>query len=117
MPRQADGYFYHQELYDGPDTPFKPGVVEMDTMTCAHCMSVVLLNAERKRARGWCWKGDHYLCDPCYGLYKKVGECFTTARTVDLALAHPTENIAIGRGLGGMPTARELELIEKTRIH
>lgn len=117
MARQADGYFEHLEQYEGPDTPFKPGTFKADTMTCAHCMTVVLLQPLRQRERGWCWKGDHYLCDNCWTLYGRIGECFTEARTIDLIMANPESGVSLGRPATGMPTPQELRLIEDTKVY
>lgn len=38
-------------------------VAEMPTLTCVHCNAVVILNPERTRARGHCFKCDAYVCD------------------------------------------------------
>ena len=50
----------------GPQAaPFVPQsqVMEMATVTCAHCNRVVVLNPERTRPRGFCVKCNHYICD------------------------------------------------------
>jgi hypothetical protein len=39
------------------------GMVEMATSTCSHCQRVVILNPDRTRARGFCRKCNHYVCD------------------------------------------------------
>lgn len=36
---------------------------ESATITCSHCQTVVVLNPMRTRARGYCAKCDHYICD------------------------------------------------------
>ena len=36
---------------------------ESPTMTCAHCGTVVVMNPQRTRARGYCAKCDDYVCD------------------------------------------------------
>lgn len=38
---------------------------EAPTIACAHCAVVVIINPNRVRARGYCPKCDHYVCDPC----------------------------------------------------
>src|SRR3977135_1188430 len=48
-----------------------PGVGEGKIMhtagfTCSHCGWAVVLNPNRKRARGYCQKCDHYVCDGCH---------------------------------------------------
>lgn len=40
--------------------------LELSTMTCAHCKSVVAKNARRIRPQERCIKCDHYVCDFCY---------------------------------------------------
>jgi hypothetical protein len=39
------------------------GVFESPTMRCSHCGTMVVLNPQRTRARGYCAKCDHYICD------------------------------------------------------
>jgi hypothetical protein len=36
---------------------------ESATITCSHCNVVVVLNPDRTRARGYCSRCDHYVCD------------------------------------------------------
>lgn len=36
---------------------------ESATMTCSHCNGVVILNPNRTRERGFCFKCNHYICD------------------------------------------------------
>ena len=36
---------------------------ESATIVCAHCGVTVVLNPQRTRARGYCAKCDHYVCD------------------------------------------------------
>jgi hypothetical protein len=38
---------------------------EAPTLTCSHCKTVVIVNPERTRERGYCRKCDHYVCDAC----------------------------------------------------
>ena len=44
------------------------GFFESATMTCTHCRGVVILNPQRTRARAYCQKCDHYVCDGCHAL-------------------------------------------------
>lgn len=39
------------------------GVFESATVTCKHCQTVVVLNPQRERERGYCRKCDGYVCD------------------------------------------------------
>lgn len=36
---------------------------ESATVTCAHCNTIVILNPNRTRERGYCQKCDQYVCD------------------------------------------------------
>lgn len=54
--------FIHKSGIDAPivgaDTKW-----ESATVTCCHCNTVVILNPDRKRPRGYCAKCDAYCCD------------------------------------------------------
>jgi hypothetical protein len=39
------------------------GLLESATNTCSHCQTIVVLNPDRSRPRGYCRKCDHYVCD------------------------------------------------------
>lgn len=39
------------------------GTLEAATITCVHCHVTFIRNPQRKRARSWCYKCDHYICD------------------------------------------------------
>jgi hypothetical protein len=39
------------------------GIDEMPCFTCPHCSYLVIMNAQRTRARGYCAKCDHWVCD------------------------------------------------------
>lgn len=52
---------------------------ESATVTCLHCNTVVILNPERTRPRGYCAKCDGYVCDsPGCGM-----ECRPFAKLLD----------------------------------
>lgn len=38
---------------------------ESSTFTCSHCETVVVMNPDRSRSRGYCPKCDHLVCDGC----------------------------------------------------
>ena len=46
-------------------------VVEMATLTCAHCTGVSFKNPWRQRERGYCSKCDAYICDSCLGVSRE----------------------------------------------
>ncbi len=39
---------------------------EADTLTCAHCKTVLMKNTLRVRERANCTKCNHYICDGCH---------------------------------------------------
>ena len=39
------------------------GALEAATITCSHCQVTFIRNPQRTRARSWCAKCDHYICD------------------------------------------------------
>lgn len=38
-------------------------LLEVDTKTCAHCQTVIMMNPFRTKERNWCSKCDKYICD------------------------------------------------------
>lgn len=69
--------------------PPAPGgsVIERDTVTCAHCHCVVVLNPERVRQRATCLKCASYICDGCEGIRVALGgACLPFERVLDRAL-------------------------------
>lgn len=73
---------------------------EYNTLTCGHCGKIVVLNPERKRARGYCRIGNHYVCD---GACSIPGTCPNMEKCVELAQLHP--------GLPTLPRGKEGELL------
>lgn len=73
------------DLAPGFDAPVVPGgkLFESATMMCAHCNGMVILNPDRTRERGNCWKCDRYICDLCAA----TGECRPYMQYVDEMLA------------------------------
>jgi hypothetical protein len=60
------------------------GLFEAATITCSHCHRVVILNPDRTRARAWCAKCDHYLCDTCGVVYAQTaGDCQPLDKIMD----------------------------------
>ncbi len=53
---------------------------ESATVTCSHCHYVVVLNPDRSRARHYCSKCDHYVCDKL----TCVVDCQPMNRTLDI---------------------------------
>jgi hypothetical protein len=52
------------------------GIFESPTFTCSHCEAVVIMNPNRSRARGYCRKCDHYVCDACEAERVRTGICY-----------------------------------------
>lgn len=54
---------------------------ESATKTCCHCQTIVVLNPDRTRPRGYCRKCDNYVCDnPQCNL-----ECVPAKKVLDVA--------------------------------
>lgn len=52
VPEHRRGEFQvTQQLFESP------------TLRCSHCGTMVILNPQRTRARGYCSPCDHYICD------------------------------------------------------
>jgi hypothetical protein len=61
---------------------------ESATITCRHCQRVVVLNPDRTRARGYCPKCDHYICDGCEAVrVASGGACKTFEQVIEEAQA------------------------------
>src|SRR5580704_4584568 len=57
---------------------------ETPTITCSHCGDIVVINPDRTRARGYCPKCDHYVCDRCEGIrVSSGGACRTLKQVID----------------------------------
>ena len=72
--------------------------VEMPTLTCCHCNTVVVLNSARVRPRNYCRKCNAYLCD------SKIcnEECNPFLLSLELAVKYPLlEEPFLLRGYNG----------------
>lgn len=56
---------------------------ESALITCGHCRSVVILNPNRSRERGYCPKCDRYMCDECEFLRAQTFACRDYERYLD----------------------------------
>jgi hypothetical protein len=86
--KSLEGYFLldHRNSPGVPDSILVPqglvkgagqGTFESSTFTCSHCESVVVLNPDRSRPRGYCPKCDHYVCDECEAKrFASGGACY-----------------------------------------
>lgn len=70
-----------------PDAQAVPAgtVLERDVLTCSHCQRAVVLEPGRVRARGYCPKCHHYICDTCETIRAKTGACVPMQQTLDRA--------------------------------
>lgn len=59
------------------------GLFEAATSTCSHCQQQVVRNPARERARAYCPKCDHYICDGCETVRVQTGECKTFNEIAD----------------------------------
>jgi hypothetical protein len=56
--------------------------LERDAKQCNHCQRLVILNPNRVQDRERCPKCDKYLCDWCYGMFVKTGDCTPFAEVI-----------------------------------
>lgn len=62
----------------------KDKVFEAATYTCADCQAIVVIEPKRTRARGYCPKCNHQLCDRCENVrVLSGGECKNFQNMVD----------------------------------
>lgn len=71
------------------------GFFEADFVSCSHCQTVVIINPERVRPRGWCSYCDRYLCDVCEGVRQQDGLCRSAAAQIDKIVEEAHKNLNI----------------------
>ena len=71
---------------------------ETDIQMCTHCQRGVLLRPDRVRARGYCPKCDHYICDLCAGVFAVDRVCMPVVKQFDIL-----QNYIEREGLGADP--------------
>lgn len=72
--------------------------VEVKTYTCSHCQRGIIVNPRRQRARPYCPKCDHYVCDRCEVIrVASGGVCRTFEQVIEEIIAK-----AIGGGNGAI---------------
>ena len=87
-------------------------LVEMPTLTCAHCGVVVVLNPQRTRPRGLCFKCNAYVCDNA----GCNAECNPIQEGIELALSLPGQGPFIARDGEGQ-ILFDAKLRDQRRIH
>ena len=75
--RSLEGYLMKDHRAGGGS------MFESATLTCSHCQRQVILNPDRSRARGYCPKCDHYVCDACEAVRAQTGTCYTFKQRMD----------------------------------
>ena len=56
---------------------------EAATNSCSHCQRIVVMNLDRTRARGYCPKCDHFVCDWCEAERVRTGICKPFKKVID----------------------------------
>lgn len=84
--RNSPGIDPHPDLVARFGTPAVPAgtLYESATITCSHCHTVVVLNPQRTRSRGYCGKCDHFVCDGCETIRVKTNECLPLTKVFDV---------------------------------
>lgn len=82
--RSLEGYLLiDHRAGDGMPGLRAGSVFESATITCSHCQTQVVLNPDRSRARAYCPKCDHYICDGCEAIRVQTGVCRTWKQIMD----------------------------------
>ena len=82
--RSIEGYYLNDNRTASMAAGMPAGVYESATITCSHCQRVVILRPDRSRARGYCPKCDHYVCDACEAVrVANAGACVTMNQIID----------------------------------
>lgn len=81
--RESPGISQELEAAAGLPPGAGRGVFESATYTCNHCNFVVVINPLRTRARGYCVKCDHYVCDACEAARVITGVCRTMQQIIE----------------------------------
>lgn len=85
----SDGF--DPEIF-GPGRTFESGMWQ-----CSHCQRGIVKNPLRQRARAYCAKCDHYICDNCEtNRHLTGGECRPFRQIADEAQEAAVRNILLG---------------------
>jgi hypothetical protein len=97
--RDREGYFMLDHRHAGAPQPGEwqvraglppesgKGLWESATMKCAHCGTIVIMNPDRSRSRGYCRRCDSYVCDSpgcnshCYPVKQRMEDALAAAST------------------------------------
>ncbi len=63
------------------------GLYESATYTCSHCNSVIVMNPQRTRERGFCRGCSQVICDACSLVRSQTFACKTMSQVIDETLA------------------------------
>lgn len=83
--RSHEGYLLiDHSASPGTDQVKEGKKFEAPILTCSHCQRGVIVRPDRTRARPYCPKCDHYICDLCEAVRVKAGgACNSIARLID----------------------------------
>jgi hypothetical protein len=81
--RQSPGISEEEAALTGAMPVGRGMLFQADTRRCGHCPRQIVLNPLRTRERGWCSKGDHYICDECNAVYAATGVCRPWQKVID----------------------------------
>lgn len=93
---------------------FDPGLMgegkflESATITCAHCLGVVVKNAMRIRERAYCSKCDKYICDGCDSQRQSAEYKHICGEAISDAIQEA--------GATGVSTNKTIDLLTRTKI-
>lgn len=94
--RDSPGVTAELVRQSGKDAPIVGNVLyECATFTCSHCQGVVFMNPSRTRARGYCRKCDHHICDRCTTVLAQTRECVPFKKILDDAQEAAERSIII----------------------
>jgi hypothetical protein len=101
--RNQEGYLLIDNRATEEAIPgFGSRIFETGAVTCSHCQAGVIINPQRTRARGYCPKCDHYICDSCeIKRFASGGECKPFKKLLDEAQERLAKGLFIGDILNG----------------
>jgi hypothetical protein len=81
--RNSPGLTELQAIAAGRPVTSHVGLFEARTYRCNHCQVVVIIETKRTRARGYCSKCNHYICDTCDAIMAATGVCRTVKQIIE----------------------------------
>lgn len=87
--KQKEGYLHIDNRASGGH------LLEAATLTCSHCQNQIVRNPSRERARAFCPKCDHYICDDCERTRVLTGTCRTFSQVIDTVLDQAAKGVTM----------------------